>query len=84
MQIQTVFKAGNSNVVAIPSEFVNDYGYNTGLQVMLNTYDRGETLVIKKVIKTKSKKIDSNATNEFKKWLDSAMEENAEILDELA
>lgn len=84
MQIQTVFKAGNSNVVAIPSEFVNDYGYNTGLQVMLNTYDRGETLVIKKVIKTKSKKINSNATNEFKKWLGSAMEENAEILDELA
>ncbi len=84
MQIQTVFKAGNSNVVAIPSEFVNDYGYDTGLQVMLNTYDHGETLVIKKVVKTKSKKSNSKASQEFKKWLDNAIEENAEILDELA
>ena len=84
MQTQTVFKAGNSNVVAIPSEFVNNYGYETGLQVMLNTYDDGETLVIKKVVKTKSKKTASKASREFEKWLDNAIEENEEILDELA
>ncbi len=84
MQIQTVFKAGNSNVVAIPSEFVNNYGFNTGLQVMLSTHDQGDTLVIKKVVKTKPKKTTSKASQEFRKWLDNAIEENAEILDELA
>lgn len=84
MQIQTVFKAGNSNVVAIPSEFVNNYGYNTGLQVMLNTYDQGETLVIKKVSMSKPKKTASKASQEFEKWLENTLEEDAKILDGLA
>lgn len=84
MQIQTVFKAGNSNVVAIPSEFVETYGFNTGLQVMLNTYDHGETLVIKKVLKTKSKKNASKASQEFEMWLENTLDEDAEILDGLA
>lgn len=84
MQIQTVFKAGNSNVVAIPREFVDDYGFNTGLQVVVNTYDNGETLEIKKVKKTKPVKTSSKVSGEFKKWLSDALEEDSEILDELA
>ena len=84
MQVQTVFKAGNSNVVAIPSEFVNDYGYDTGLQVIVNTYNQGETLVIKKVTKTKPKKTASKASQEFEKWLEDTLVEDAEILNGLA
>lgn len=83
MQIQTVFKAGNSNVVAIPKEFVNDYGYEPGLQVMVNTYYDGNALMIKKV-KTKSQKTVSKVSQEFKKWLNNTLEEDSEILDELA
>lgn len=82
MQIQTVFKAGNSNVVAIPSEFVNNYGYETGLQVMLSTYDDGNTLIVKKV--NKNKLSASKVSREFKKWLNNTLEEDSEILDELA
>ncbi|MDP3917650.1 MAG: hypothetical protein Q8Q30_00545 [Candidatus Woesebacteria bacterium] len=84
MQIQTVFKAGNSNVVAIPSEFVNNYGYETGLQVMLNTYDQGETLMIKKVNTSKTNKKQSKSSQEFEKWLKNTLVEDAEILDGLA
>lgn len=84
MRIQTVFRAGNSNVVAIPKEFVNDYGYEPGLQVMVNTYYGGDTLMIKKVGKNKSNKSTSNMTHEFRKWIDNTLDENSEILDELA
>lgn len=84
MQIQTVFRAGNSNVVAIPKEFVDNYGYEPGLQVMVNTYYEGDALIIKKVNKIKPKKITSKVSQEFKKWLNNTLEEDSEILDGLA
>ena len=81
MQIQTVFKAGNSSAVVIPREFL-DQGFKPGLQVVVNSFNNGESLLISKINKTKSNK--SKVSTEFKKWLDNALEEDSEILDGLA
>ena len=80
MQTQTVFKAGNSDVVAIPKSLGKDLGITSGRKV---TVDReGERIVIERATKTKAKV--SSTNKEFKKWLKEVLEEDAEILDELA
>lgn len=79
MQIQTVFKAGNSNVVAIPKELERDLGIETGQKVFVEKADE-ETFVVRKI--SKNKKI--SADTEFKRWWREFLKENAEILDELA
>jgi len=67
MQIQTIFKAGNSDVVSIPRDLADEYG---------------DDLIIKKVKKINKSK--SKITTEFKSWLKSTLDEDGEILDELA
>ncbi len=75
MQIQTVFRAGNSNVVALPK----DLEFKFGDKVTINKLNDG--LLIEKVKKEKSKKA---VTKEFQKWLKNVLKEDKEILDELA
>lgn len=74
MSIQTIFKAGNSQVVAIPKNMP----FKTGQKVLVEKADE-ETIIIKKASSSPKK-----SDTEFKKWLDIFMEENGEILDELA
>lgn len=82
MQIQTVFKAGNSNVVAIPKELTEELKIKTGQKVFVSRDSETDAIVIKKVGK---KRIEKKATlKEFKKWLKEVLREDAEILDELA
>lgn len=79
MQVQTVFKAGNSEVVALPKEL----GFKKGDKVTVEKASDDENLVtIKKVSAKKTKNSASNA--EFKRWLNNVLEEDGEILDELA
>jgi virulence-associated protein VagC len=78
MSIQTVFKAGNSHVVAIPKEF----DIKTGEKVELRKSSDGDSVVITKVKKEKKKATKTEVEHE--KWLKIFMEENGEILDELA
>ena len=79
MNIQKVFRAGNSQVVSIPSSILSDLKIKTGDKVVVEkTSD--DTVTIKKAHtpkKTKSK-------SDFNKWLNTFMDENGEILDELA
>jgi antitoxin component of MazEF toxin-antitoxin module len=80
MTKQVIFQAGNSNVVAIPSQYLADMHLATGHKVIVDKIDN-DTLVIKKAsTKTSTKKSEL----EFQKWLGGFMAENAEILDELA
>ncbi len=74
MQTQTVFKAGNSNVVSIPK----DFNFKIGDEVVLEKADSGDVFIVRKA-NSKSKK-----SRDFKNWLDTFLKENAEILDELA
>ncbi len=79
MQIQTIFQAGNSDVVALAREL----GFRKGDKVIVEKISDDENLVtIKKVSVKKTKNSASGA--EFKKWLDNVLLEDAEILDELA
>jgi len=84
MQIQTVFKAGNSSVVAIPKEFVEEYGYQPGLRVKVVPVGEGNSLLVEKISKPKVKKTSEKVSQEFNKWLEGALKEDAQILDELA
>ncbi|MBI5358483.1 hypothetical protein HZB69_02525 [Candidatus Amesbacteria bacterium] len=80
MTTQTIFQAGNSNVVAIPAQYMTDMNMGTGHKVWIDKID-SETIVIKKAY---SKKQAKKTDLEFQKWLGGFMAENAEILDELA
>lgn len=80
MQVQTVFRAGNSDVVAIPKYLGQDTGIKTGKKVVLSQSDDG--IFIKPAAVKAPKK--ALVSKEFKKWLDNTLKENAEILDELA
>ena len=83
MQVQTVFKAGNSNVVAIPKSLGNDIGITSGKKVIVDRIE--DKIIIQEVSKTKTKKTSSSIADKgFKKWLKEALKEDAEILDELA
>ena len=81
VQIQTVFKAGNSNVVAIPKDLSKELGFKSGQKVVVEKTD-SEDLLVRKVSKTKSVKLSPDL--EFKRWWKEFLKENAEILDELA
>lgn len=80
MTTQVIFQAGNSNVVAIPAQYLADMNLATGHKVIVDKVD-DDTIVIKKATTRVSTK---KSEFEFQKWLSGFMAENAEILDELA
>ena len=81
MQTQTIFKAGNSNVVAIPKHLMKELGLKKGEKVVVEKEKNKNSIIIKKVSGGKAEKI---AKGDFKKWLDVFLQENGDILDELA
>ena len=83
MQIQTVFKAGNSNVIAIPKDLSRELKIAPGQEVTVTKIPGEEAIVIKKAAKTKKTK-EGVIRKEFKVWLDKVLKEDKEILDELA
>lgn len=80
MTTQVIFQAGNSNVVAIPPQYLTELDWSTGQKVHIDKID-DETIIIKKAI---AKVTPKQSEVEFQKWLSSFMAENAETLDELA
>lgn len=82
MQTQTVFQAGNSPyVVAIPKSIAEEMRFKRGEKIVVDKMDE-DTVVIRRVKKSKVKK--DLAKREFDKWWDTFIQENKEILDELA
>ncbi len=82
MYIQKAYKNGNSVVVTIPREYLRDVGIRDGSELIVDKDELGVITVVKKTQKVPAKK--SNLTPEFKQWLDQALKEDAQILDELA
>ena len=82
MQVQKVFRAGNSNVIAIPKDLSEELGIKPGQKVVVEKDPNGEGVIMRKAGKVKVHKL--AVDKEFKKWWDIFIEENAEILDELA
>ncbi|EKD95615.1 MAG: hypothetical protein ACD_24C00421G0003 [uncultured bacterium] len=81
MQIQTVFRAGNSNVVAIPKDLSKETGIKAGQKVIVGKSSEDE-LVIRKFTGKKVKKLSPD--EEFRRWWKAFLKDNAGILDELA
>lgn len=83
MQLQTVFRAGNSDVVAIPKLLKEKYGITSGKKILIGDLpDVG--IVIKKASKASTRTGDDKVGGEFQRWLKGAMKEDAQILDQLA
>ena len=80
MNIQTIFKAGNSDVVAIPKQLLEELELKTGQRVVLEKLPN-EGIIIRKHSPNKKA---SKSKTEFKKWLEEVLKEDAEILEELA
>lgn len=83
MDIQTIFKTGNSSVVSIPKHLMQELKLKKGEKVLVEKAG-DDTIIIKKKTRIPASTAKSAAEVEFKKWLDIFMEENGEILDELA
>lgn len=85
MQVQTVFRAGNSNVVAIPKDVARELGFLPGKKVLVEKDLENGTFTIKRVVKSRFEpKESSGVSKEFNKWLEGALKEDAKILDGLA
>ena len=82
MQTQTIFKAGNSEVVAIPKHILKDLNLKLGQKVVVNKAPGIDAVIIQKVTKNKTKT--SAVGGEFNKWLTNVLEEDKELLNELA
>jgi len=83
MQTQTIFRAGNSDVVAIPKDLLRELKMASGQKVIVARLPGEEAIVIKKAVKkVKTKK--GRVSEEFKNWLSKVLKEDREILDELA
>jgi antitoxin component of MazEF toxin-antitoxin module len=84
MQVQKVFQAGNSQVVAIPKSISRDLSLKKGAKVVVDRVPNGEAFVVRKVSQLAKSVSSTEAKKEFDKWLKVFMKENGEILDELA
>jgi len=84
MQIQQIFKAGNSSVVSIPKNLMKELGLKSGQKVVVGKTSDGSAFVVKKIDKVKKSKSKLATTKEFNRWLKDVLKEDAEILDELA
>lgn len=82
MSTQTVFRAGNSNVVAIPKGISKNLGIKRGSKVVVEEAPEGDRFVVRRANSVTPKK--PAASKEFNKWLKDALKEDAGILDELA
>jgi len=82
MRVQTIFRAGNSAVVAIPKDVAQEVGLRSGQKVVVSKLAQGQGVLVQKV--SQKPKKESKVSTEFKKWLDTVLEEDEEILNELA
>ena len=82
MYTQTVFAAGNSLVVTVPKEIVRKLNLKPGNRVVVGPLE-GNRFHIEKPAPAKLVK-KSASEKEFKNWLAQTLEEDSEILDELA
>lgn len=82
MYTQTIYEAGNSTVVTIPKEIVRKLNLKPGSRVTVIPTDENRFVVEKPTAIKPAKK--SASEKEFKSWLAQTLEEDSEILDELA
>lgn len=83
MYTQKIFQAGNSSVVAIPKELMHKLNLKPGSPVTIKSSSDDSQLVIEKPAAVKPTK-KSASDKAHQEWLKVFLEEDSEILDELA
>lgn len=78
MALQSIFQAGNSSVVAIPTELIKEMSLTVGQKVSIEKVSDSAILI--KTNPSKSKTRDK----EFELWLKQFVEEDRELLIELS
>lgn len=82
MNTQSIFQVGNSNAVTIPIPLMKKIGLKRGHRVLVERLGNTDNLII---ITKPEKKVAKNAVSaEFQKWLSTFLEEDKELLDDLA
>lgn len=82
MNTQTIFQAGNSNAVTIPTPLMKEIGLKRGNKVTVERLGDTDNLVI--ITKPQKKTPKTAVSVEFQKWLSTFLEEDKELLDDLA
>lgn len=82
MQLQTITQLGNSDAVIIPATLMKDIGLKRGQKVSMDRLGNTENLVI--ITKPQKKSSQGSVSHEFQTWLSSFLEEDKELLDDLA
>ena len=82
MYTQTVFEAGNSLVVTVPKEIVRKLNLRPGNRVVVGPLEGNRFHIEKSTSAKPAKKSVSEEAHQ--EWLKVFMEENSEILNELA
>jgi len=83
MYTQKIFQAGNSSVVAIPKELLKKLDLKPGQSIVIKADPDAARLIIETSVPIQTVKKTASET-EFKNWLDQTLDEDSEILDELA
>ena len=86
MQTTTISQLGNSNAVILPSPIMREAKWRRGQKMTIDYISQTNSISVRPVeINRKTTKQSSRASDaEFQKWFDDFIEENGEILDELA
>lgn len=80
MQIQTVFRAGNSDAIVISPEIKKKTGIKTGSKIVVGVASDGKTIVINEV----GDKNTATLTTDFFGWMEGFNKEYGSALAKLA
>lgn len=82
--IQKIIQVGNSAAITISKEYLASLGAKVGTHVAVSFDPNIKQLIVD--IPTKKEKIEKNTklSLEFQQWLNTFLEEDRELLDELA
>jgi antitoxin component of MazEF toxin-antitoxin module len=81
MQSQSIFQVGNSNAVTIPPHLMKELGLKKGQEVIVDRLADTDAIIVTPKNKASSPKL---TEKEYKKWLTNFLEEDGDLLDELA
>lgn len=86
MQTTTISQLGNSSAVILPAPIMQEAKWRRGQKMTIDYISQTNSISVRPVeINRKTTKQSSRASDaEFQKWFDDFIEENGEILDELA
>lgn len=84
---QTVIQIGNSQGMVIPSSVRQALGFDKGEKLEIQLTDDRNSMIVSKATTSSvasGPKTNKSISKEFKQWLADTLDEDAEVLDELA